>query len=1024
MKHAATPRVPCISPVRRLIQLIVVTAMAAATAVQCHATVLNVPATYATIQAAITAASNGDTVLVAPGTYTAVGDYNLDIGSKNLTITTSGGAATTILDYSGAGAGSQKHAITYQGGQTSASVFSGFTIKNGWFNNGAISIIDSSPTITQCIFLNNTAGGYGGAINIITNGTAISPTISRCVFNGNVAGNLSASTGFGGAIECAQPGNGTETVTITNCAFLNNDASYDGGAIDINSAQNASPSVHVVNCSFSKNNAHGFVASNVSGSVTAPSVGRQPGTIGKFGGVLSVTNCILFGDTSPTEVSTLDSGAVIDHTDVGQAGISGTGDINQDPLYLNANSDLRLAYNSPAINTGTTGAGIPTIDLVGNTRDSSPDMGAYEYLLTVTATAFTTSSQSLFTGQVATFNDSSGDTVLLSGLTATIQWGDSNSSSGTITQPGGVGTAYLITGTHNYAAPGSYTFTVTAATASVSASGTNTATVNATLATKFAVTATSPEAAGWAFSFTVTAQTAANATVANYSGPVHFTSSDGAASLPVDSTLTNGVGTFSATLNTIGSQTITATDTATSTITGTSNAISVTALPLVPTGLTAVASSARVNLSWTAGAAATSYSVYRGTTSFGQSATPVATGITTTTYQDTGLTDGTTYYYRVAAFNAVGNSPEGNQASAMPVATPTGLSATPGNTKVILSWTASAGATSYRVYRGTTSFGESATPIASGITATTYTNIGLTNGTTYYYRVAAFNATGNSPEGNQTAAIPLPPPPVPTGLTATAGNVSVVLSWTATASATSYNVYRGTTSFGQSATPITTGITATTYTNAGLVNGVTYYYRIAAVNLGGNSAEGNQAGAMPVATPVGLTATAGNAIVTLSWTASAGATSYNVYRGTTSFGQSATPIASGIAGTMYADAAVTNGVTYFYRVAAFNAGGNSPEGNQASAMPVAPPAVPTGLTATAGVGSVTLNWTASAGAATYNIYRGTTSFGESATPIATGIVPTTYVDTGLTPGTTYYYRIAAFNAGGNSAEGNQASATP
>jgi len=176
--------------------------------------------------------------------------------------------------------------------------------------------------------------------------------------------------------------------------------------------------------------------------------------------------------------------------------------------------------------------------------------------------------------------------------------------------------------------------------------------------------------------------------------------------------------------------------------------------------------------------------------------------------------------------------------------------------------------------------------------------------------------------------------------------------------------------------------------------------------------------------PTALTAIPGNGKVTLSWTASVGATSYRVYRGTTSYGQSATPIAAGIVGTTYTNSGLTNGTTYYYRVAAFNPAGNSAEGNQAAAKPLPPPATPTGLTATAGVGKVTLSWTGSARATSYSIYRGTTSYGQSATPIASGIVGTTDVNTGLTHGTTYFYRVAAFNSAGNSPEGNQASATP
>jgi hypothetical protein len=87
-------------------------------------------------------------------------------------------------------------------------------------------------------------------------------------------------------------------------------------------------------------------------------------------------------------------------------------------------------------------------------------------------------------------------------------------------------------------------------------------------------------------------------------------------------------------------------------------------------------------------------------------------------------------------------------------AAPTGLAATAGNAQVSLSWTASAGATSYNVYRGTSAGGESPTPVQSGITGATYTDTGLTNGTAYYYKVAAVNGSGTSGLSNEASATP------------------------------------------------------------------------------------------------------------------------------------------------------------------------------------------------------------------------------------------------------------------------------
>jgi fibronectin type 3 domain-containing protein len=360
--------------------------------------------------------------------------------------------------------------------------------------------------------------------------------------------------------------------------------------------------------------------------------------------------------------------------------------------------------------------------------------------------------------------------------------------------------------------------------------------------------------------------------------------------------------------------------------------------------------------------------------------------------------------------------------------TPTGLLATAGNAEVSLTWSASSGATGYYVQRATLSGGpyvQIAVPAANS-----YTNTGLTNGTTYYYVVSAFNSAGQSASSSQASATPVAPaapPAAPTGLQATAGNAQIGLIWTASAGATSYHVKRSITSGG----PYTqiSAPTAASFTDTGLTNGTNYFYVVSALNATGESANSAQASATPVApatppaTPSGLQATAGNAQVSLNWTASTGATSYHVKRATTSGGpytQISAPTAAS-----FTDAGLTNGTTYFYVVSALNATGESANSAQASATPVAPatpPAAPSGLQATAGNAQVSLNWTASAGATSYHVKRSTTNGG----PYTQVAAPTTTsdTDTGLTNGTTYYYVVSALNGAGESANSSQASATP
>ncbi len=94
----------------------------------------------------------------------------------------------------------------------------------------------------------------------------------------------------------------------------------------------------------------------------------------------------------------------------------------------------------------------------------------------------------------------------------------------------------------------------------------------------------------------------------------------------------------------------------------------------------------------------------------------------------------------------------------------------------------------------------------------------------------------------------------------------------------------------------------------------------------------------------------------------------------------------------------------------------------ASAAPV--PGVPTGLAATAGNGQVSLTWSASSGATSYSVYRSTTSNGEGMAALDAGLTTPSFTDTGLTNGTAYFYKVAAVNTSGVSAQSTEVSATP
>jgi Glycoside hydrolase family 44/Fibronectin type III domain len=194
----------------------------------------------------------------------------------------------------------------------------------------------------------------------------------------------------------------------------------------------------------------------------------------------------------------------------------------------------------------------------------------------------------------------------------------------------------------------------------------------------------------------------------------------------------------------------------------------------------------------------------------------------------------------------------------------------------------------------------------------------------------------------------------------------------------------------------------------------------------GNGGNGGGGGGSAPPTPTGLTASAANAQVNLSWSASSGATAYYVKRSTTSGGPY-TQIASPTT-TNYADNGVTNGTKYYYVVSAYNSYGPSANSTEVSATPVAPPpptnppSAPTGLQATPGNAQVSLSWTASTGATSYHVKRSTTNgsgYAQVGAPTTTS-----FVDSGLTNGTVYYYVVSALNSAGESANSAQAAATP
>jgi len=465
--------------------------------------------------------------------------------------------------------------------------------------------------------------------------------------------------------------------------------------------------------------------------------------------------------------------------------------------------------------------------------------------------------------------------------------------------------------------------------------------------------------------------------------------------------------------------------------------------PIVPGGLAAIAiSSSQINVSWVDNSGnETGFEVDRATDVAGPWSQIAAPGVGASSYSDNGLSPSITYYYRVRATNAAGDSPDSDIASATTGATaptaPSSLVASVVSANQIdLSWVdASQNETGFEIDRATNAAGPWSQIAAPAAGVTTYTDNGLNAATTYYYRVRAANAAGDSPNSNTAnATTAATAPGAPSDLAASVVSASQInLAWADNSNnETGFEVDRAASASGPWTMVATRAAGTTSFSDIGLNAATTYYYRVRATNGSGDSPNSNTANATtqqtPPTAPNSLTASAASASqINLSWTDNSNnETGFEIDRATSATGPWS-QIASTAAGTtVFSDNGLAAASTYYYRARATNVAGDSPHSNSANATTAqAVPTTPGSLSASAvSPSQIYLSWTDTSNSETgFEIDRATSAAGPWSQIATISANVTLFADNGLNASSTYYYRVRAANAAGDSPHSNTASAT-
>ena len=420
-------------------------------------------------------------------------------------------------------------------------------------------------------------------------------------------------------------------------------------------------------------------------------------------------------------------------------------------------------------------------------------------------------------------------------------------------------------------------------------------------------------------------------------------------------------------------------------------------------------------LNWTAVEGASQYEVYRSSTGAADSFKLIHS-TTSTAYVDTSAVGGTTYYYTVRAINGskfgLDSDPQSMTCPAAPTR-PSLTLTTDRSGKPVLKWTSVKDATAYEVFRSATGAAGSFS-IVRRTSYLTWTDANTEMDKTYYYVVRAKNGSlcGKfSPAQSVKCPIVLSAPSMTLDLNKSTGKP--VISWTSVPFATQYEIYRSATGADKSYR-IIRRTALLNYTDTTAASGTTYYYVVRAMRGTGSSAiysrfckaQSTTSAVLPSTPTVTLRIDDTTGKPVISWSKTANAAQYEIYRSTTGADKSYRIIRR-TALLNYTDTTAVAGTTYYYVVRAIQ--GTSPNifrGRFCPAQSIRCAAVPgvpdMALTTDIDTGHIVISWSAATDAAQYEVFRSTDSSSFSSVCRTAAL---TWTDPNTESGVTYYYKV-------------------